>query len=108
LFKPAGHVDLLDRYGGTMEARREVGTLVRELRALLGEEARLRGARHEAARRLDLLRYQVSEIEAADLRPDEEAALDVERQVLANADRLAGLTDAAQMLLNGDAGELPG
>jgi DNA repair protein RecN (Recombination protein N) len=108
LFKPAGHVDLLDRYGGTMDARREVGALVRELRALLGEEARLRGARHEAARRLDLLRYQVSEIEAADLRPDEEAALDVERQVLANADRLAGLTNAVQILLNGDAAELPG
>ncbi|MGH2345820.1 MAG: DNA repair protein RecN, partial [Chloroflexota bacterium] len=57
---------------------------------------------------LDLLRYQVSEIEAADLRPDEEAALEAERQVLANADRLAGLTAAAQVLLNGDGGELLG
>jgi DNA repair protein RecN (Recombination protein N) len=109
LFKVAGHIELLDRFGDTLEARRDVGILVRELRALLAEEARLRAVRQDSARRLDLLRYQVSEIEAADLRPDEEATLDADRQVLANADRLATLANAAQTFLTGaDAGELPG
>ncbi|HXT33968.1 MAG TPA: DNA repair protein RecN [Chloroflexota bacterium] len=108
LFKVAGHVDLLDRYGGTFDARQGVAGLVRELRALRAEEARLRENRRDAARRLDLLRYQVDEIEAANLLPDEEAELEAERLVLANADRLVGLAAAARSLLSEGEDGLPG
>jgi DNA repair protein RecN (Recombination protein N) len=108
LFKVSGHVDLLDRYGGTLERRRAVATLVRQLRALRDEETRLRSTRQDAARRLDLLRYQVDEIEAARLRSGEEAEIEAERLVLANADRLASLAAAAQALLNEGARGEPG
>lgn len=108
LFKVSGHVDLLDRYGGTMEARQELAALVRELRTAQAEEQRLRDARRDAARRLDLLSYQVSEIEAANPRADEEADLEAERLVLANADRLAELANTAQSLLTESEGGLPG
>jgi DNA repair protein RecN (Recombination protein N) len=108
LFKVAGHVDLLDRYGGTFDARQSVAALVRELRALRAEGERLRENRRDAARRLDLLRYQIEEIEAANLLPDEEAELDAERLVLANADRLAGLAAAARSLLMEGEDGLPG
>jgi DNA repair protein RecN (Recombination protein N) len=107
LFKVAGHVDLLDRYGGTMERRRTVADLVHQLRRVQEEERRLREARRDAARRLDLLRYQVDEITAADLRPDEEAELEVERTVLANADRLANLAATAlEVLSEGERSEI--
>jgi DNA repair protein RecN (Recombination protein N) len=108
LFKVSGHVDLLDRYGGTLERRRSVAALVRQLRGLHDEESRLRSSRQDAARRLDLLRYQVDEIDAARLRSGEEAEIEAERVVLANADRLAGLAIAAQALLNEGARGEPG
>jgi DNA repair protein RecN (Recombination protein N) len=106
LFRVAGHLDLLDRYADTLAPREAVAALVHRLRALQSEEERLRASRQDAARRLDSLRYQLEEIEAAQLRPDEEAALEAERVVLANADRLASLGATAQALLSdGDRGE---
>jgi DNA repair protein RecN (Recombination protein N) len=100
LFKVAGHVDLLDRYGGTMPRRQQVASLVGRLRAVQLEEERLREARRDAARRLDLLQYQVDEITAADLRAGEEEELEAERTVLANADRLATLAHGALAYLS--------
>jgi DNA repair protein RecN (Recombination protein N) len=100
LFKVAGHVDLLDRFAGTLEQRRVVAALVHRLRAIEAEEARLRSSRHDAERRIGTLRFQIEEIEAAHLVEGEEAALEAERVVLANADRLATLGASAQALLS--------
>jgi DNA repair protein RecN (Recombination protein N) len=106
LFRVAGHVDLLDRYGGTLPRRATVATVVQQLRTVHQEETRLRASRRDAARRLEMLGYQVEEITGARLRPDEEADLEAERQVLANADRLASLAASASAALSeGDRGE---
>src|SRR5207245_3447077 len=51
--------------------------------------------RREAERRLDLLRFQVNEIESADLQPDEVEILTADRSRLANAERLQVLARAA-------------
>ena len=101
LFKVAGHVDLLDRYAGTGEQRRALAELVGRLRRVQAEEDRLREARRDAARRLDLLNYQVEEITAGSLRPEEEEEIEAERTVLANADRLATLANIVVALLSG-------
>ncbi len=100
LFRVAGHIDLLDRYAGTLEQRRAVAALVHRLRAVEAEAARLRASRQDAARRLDTLRYQLEEIEAAHLSASEETTLEAELVVLANADRLASLGAGAQALLS--------
>jgi DNA repair protein RecN (Recombination protein N) len=100
LFKVSGHVDLLDRYGGTMPRRQRVAESVGRLRAVQAEEERLRAARRDAARRLDLLQYQVQEIADANLRPGEEEEIEAERTVLANADRLATLAQGALAYLS--------
>jgi len=42
LFRPAGHVDLLDRFAGVLDQRRTVAALVRRLRAIEVEAERLR------------------------------------------------------------------
>jgi DNA repair protein RecN (Recombination protein N) len=106
LFKVAGHVDLLDRYGGTLPRRATVASLVQQLRAVEQEEARLRASRRDAARRLEMLGFQVEEITSARLRAEEEADLEAERLVLANADRLASLAaTAATALSEGERGE---
>src|SRR5690606_30680041 len=63
----------------------------------------------ELAHRMDLLRYQVEEITAPQLQPDEEAELERERLVLGNAERLARLAAETYQLLEGadDTGPAP-
>ncbi|MEW6515304.1 MAG: DNA repair protein RecN [candidate division FCPU426 bacterium] len=82
--------DLLDAWAGLMELRRELGTAYAALKA--SREARERLALDEAerTRRLDLLNYQVQEIDAAAVKPGENAVLQEERERLAHAERLLG------------------
>jgi DNA repair protein RecN (Recombination protein N) len=99
LMRVREHVDLLDRYGGLWPLRVQVADLVQRLRALRRELADLRRDERELARRVDLLQYQVGEIEAADLDPGEEEELAQERTRLANAEQLKELADEAYLVL---------
>ncbi len=103
LLRVREHLAFLDRYGDLEEWRAQVTAQVHALTRVRRElEALLRDER-ELARRADLLQYQVSEIEAAKLRPGEEAELSAERTRLANAEHLMDLTDQAyQALYEGD------
>ena len=103
LLRPEQHVFYLDRYAGTVELREQVAALVAEWRATRRELERLRRDEREIERRIELLRYQVEEIEAARLRPDEQQELEVERRRLANAERLGELSAAVHTALSGDA-----
>ena len=105
LFRVDEHLELLDRYAGNGPLRAELAALVGELRRLRRERDELQAAQADAARRLDLLRYQVDEITGAGLRPEEEEELVAEKRVLANAEKLAILAGGASDLLSGaDAG----
>ncbi|MCL6648531.1 MAG: DNA repair protein RecN [Chloroflexi bacterium] len=99
LFRPADQLDLLDRYAGVGELREEVACLASRLRQVQRERAALVADERELARRLDLLRYQVEEIQAANLKPGEEAALEAEHRVLAAAEKLTTLAAAASAAL---------
>jgi DNA repair protein RecN (Recombination protein N) len=55
----------------------------------------------ERARRVDLLQFQVNEIEAARISEDEESGLTSERAMLANAERLTEASAEAHVLLAG-------
>ena len=82
--------ELLDRFAGdpharTLAAYRDAHTAWRELaerRDRLADDAR------ERAREIDRLRYEVDEIDAAELDPDTDGRLDVELDRLAHADDL--------------------
>jgi DNA repair protein RecN (Recombination protein N) len=58
------------------------------------------------AQQLDLLRHQVHEITAAQLRPEEEAEVEAEHHRASNAARLLELSQAALNALDGDDGSL--
>jgi DNA repair protein RecN (Recombination protein N) len=103
LLRPEQHVYYLDRYAGTVDLRDQVAALVADWRASRRELDRLRRDEREIERRIELLRYQVDEIEAARLRPDEQQELEVERRRLANAERLGELSAAVHAALSGDA-----
>ncbi len=104
LLRPAQHLYLLDRYAGLEARRQEVQTLVRqlgrlrdEINALLVDEAAL-------ARRVDMLQYQIQEIQTANPRPEEENELQQERNRLVNAEKIAALATETQYLLDGEMG----
>jgi DNA repair protein RecN (Recombination protein N) len=93
LLKPAAQLQLLDRFAQTVPLREEFARKLEELRATQTALERSRSGARERMQRVDLLRYQIEEINRAGLQPGEEEELAAERARLANADRLA--TDAA-------------
>src|SRR5262245_37787448 len=72
LLSPAHQLTLLDRFAGVEELRDGVGDLVAKYRAAHAELERMNAAGRDRAQREDLLRFQVSELDAARLRPGEE------------------------------------
>ncbi|MEZ4771012.1 MAG: DNA repair protein RecN [Caldilineales bacterium] len=100
LMRPREHVTLLDRYAGTMGQREQVAENVRHLSAVRKELASLRRDQRELARRIDLLNFQVDEITAAALEPDEDETLESERRRLSNAEQLTRLAEAARSYLD--------
>ena len=99
LFRVREHVDILDRYGGLWQLRGCVADRVRQLVDVRRELDRLRSEEREHAQRVDFLRYQVEEIAAADLRPGEEHDLVLERDRVANAERILTLSENAYRTL---------
>jgi DNA repair protein RecN (Recombination protein N) len=74
----AAHRELLDRISGVYSAWRSTASELEELERSEQEKLRL----------LDLWSFQRKEIEAAALQPDEDAALENERRILQNVQRL--------------------
>lgn len=97
------HVDLLDRYAELGPSRARVAELAAQVRAVRRELGGLLHSERELAHRADLLQFQIGEIEAAALQPDEEKAVLEERLRLANAEQLADMVgEALHALEEGD------
>ncbi|NMA61526.1 MAG: AAA family ATPase, partial [Firmicutes bacterium] len=90
LLDPQEHGGLLDAYGGEehLVLLKEVRDLANKWSALQGEQNRLQRDERERNRRIDLLTFQVEEITKAQLEPEEDERLEVERSRLANLDRI--------------------
>ena len=102
------HQRFLDRYAGLDEQREALATQVRHLHRVRQELTSLRQDQQRLARRIDQLTFQVEEIQAANLQPDEEAELNVERNRLANAEQLSQLAgELYRLLIEGEGEEQP-
>jgi DNA repair protein RecN (Recombination protein N) len=88
LLRPQTQRDMLDEYAGLGEIRQEVGERARHVRDLRRRLQDLETGARDYIQRLDLLRFQVTEIEEAALQPGEELELVRQRDVLQNVDRL--------------------
>ena len=103
LLKAARQLDILDAYGGMEKQRANFAVLV-DLRAgLAAQKAELIVDEDAYARELDLLRFQVSEIESAQLKATEEEELEQAFQRATHSARLAELSAEARQLI--DSGE---
>ena len=102
LLNPAHHLSILDDYAQNAKLYQEYYVLYRslvkvkkELDAMITDEA-------EKQRRIDLLSYQVQEIEEAGLTAGEDQTLEARRKVLANASTIRDRVAKAHALLSGD------
>ncbi|MHB9146069.1 MAG: DNA repair protein RecN [Symbiobacteriia bacterium] len=95
------HRDLLDLFGGqpVLDHLTAVRRLTDDLSGVDRELAELGGDQRDRARHLDLLAFQIGEIDAAALRPEEEEELASSRRLLANAERLAQAGETAYTAL---------
>jgi len=89
------HLGYLDESLGAPGLVRDTARTAQELRRLLQEKRDLEAKEREREDRLDFIAYQLKEIEAAGLKPGEDEALLREREILKNAERIAGLVDKA-------------
>jgi DNA repair protein RecN (Recombination protein N) len=99
LLEPLSHLPLLDghaRLGPLVEAVANKWQTVRVAREQL-DRARMDG--RERAARLDLIGFQLNEIEKAGLRAGEDDELSTEKQVLANAERVQRLCEESYATL---------
>lgn len=101
LLKPDYHLLLLDAFADATEIRQQFSAAFERWRQLNEQLAQFDGQERDTAHRLDLLTYQVNEITSADLKPDEEEQLEEQQRLLANAERLSGITGGAYEALYG-------
>ncbi len=99
LFRVREHMDILDKYGGLWQLRTLVAERVRQLMEVCQVLDRLRTETQELAQRADFLKHQVGEIRAANLRLAEDEDLALERDRVANAERIIALSDHAYRAL---------
>jgi len=95
LLHPTRQLEVLDAHGGLIGDRESFAGLVRERDALLKSKAALIVDEETYVQQLDLLRFQVKEIRAAQLQPGEDGTVEEEFHRTANAARLIELSRAA-------------
>ncbi len=103
LVRPAMQRELLDHYGKLEPMTAEVARAHREWLALLNKVLEIESKLRDRDARIELLRFQDSELTALDLKAGEAAELAAESVRLANRGRLVeGTQVAAQVLYEGD------
>lgn len=117
LLHTSQHLRLLDSYALTAHADgrkqpvsellKSYGQTYKRLQAVRRDLEQIRQSERDAVRRTDMFTYQINEIEAARLLPDEEDDLRDERNRLANAEGLASLAQEALVALDEGSPEAP-
>ena len=101
LLNPAHHLGILDDYAQNRTVFQEYYTLYRELVRVKRELDALITDEAEKQRKIDLLQYQVQEIEDAGLTAGEEQTLENRRKVLSNASAIRDRLAQSYALLSG-------
>jgi DNA repair protein RecN (Recombination protein N) len=94
------HLGLLDRYTGSTDSLKSYQEIYEKLKRTQEELSRLRQLDLEAEQRKELLAFQVDEIEKAELQEGEDETLRESRNRLANAEKLADLSQNILVLLD--------
>lgn len=99
LLSPDKQLDLIDAYGALFPEREEVSRSYESLLMINQQIRDIRNREKDRAERLDMLDYQVREIDAAGLTAGEDEELAGAEKILGSAARLAELAHSAYGLL---------
>ncbi|WP_067728123.1 DNA repair protein RecN [Oceanobacillus damuensis] len=104
LMNSDNHLDFLDMYEPKLisKTKEEYTELYNKLDTLKKRYQKLNDNEQEMAHRLDLLEFQMSELEQANLTPDEDDLLEEERKSLANFERVHSALQDAYTALYGE------
>lgn len=95
------HLAYLDRFGRVDDALTRCAECYGTLRETRREIETLRMDEAEKARRVDMLRHQIDELERADLQEGEEEALLARRNILRSGEKFTAAIAKADLCLNG-------
>ena len=103
LFDEDNHLAFLDAFGDNEALRAEYSEKYDSVAKLRRQIDRMTMDAGEKLRRMETLKYQISEIEKADLEAGEDEHLEERRKILQNAEKLSnGMETAVECLYGGD------
>lgn len=102
LLSPENHIAYIDAFGGLEDCRREYQVLYEKILEVRNQLERVNRHDREKEHQVDLLTYQIGEIESAVLHPGEEEELLLKRDQIANAERIIRLLSQSKQLLDGE------
>lgn len=106
LLRTSEHIKLLDAYAGTKvrKAKETVTALLKKAKELRQRIDMIGGMGVDRERRLDILQFQIHEIEQANVQPEEDEKLKKERQQLLNGEKIANVYAYVSNCLANDEG----
>lgn len=106
LFDEANHLVFLDDFASNEDLRHSYFEKYEAVAALRREIQRMTMDESEKLRRMETLKYQIAEIEKAELEAGEDEVLEERRKLLQNAEKLSkGMDEAVESLYGGDESE---
>ena len=103
LFDEDNHLTFLDAFADNEAIRADYAEKYEAVSRLRREIDRISMDEGEKLRRMETLKFQIKEIEKAELQPGEDEELETRRKILQNAEKLSdGMDEAVECLYGGD------
>ncbi len=102
LLSPELHMTYIDSFGKLETLLEKYRQSYKRLRELQRQLRDLNTYENEKSRRMDLLRYQIEELEGANITPGERESLTESRDIARNSERISSAIEVVKGLLSGD------
>ena len=102
LLSPELHMTYIDSFGKLETLLEKYRQSYKRLRELQRQLRDLNTDENEKSRRMDLLRYQIEELERANITPGERESLTESRDIARNSERISSAIEVVKGLLSGD------
>lgn len=102
LLSPEKHVFYLDKFAKDDDILNKYNSLYSEAIKIKNALSEIKTDDALKERRIDLLKYQINEIESAELKPGEEEELRARKMKIANAEKITAAVSSAYSLICGD------
>lgn len=102
LLLPDNHIDYIDEFGELEPLLQSYQEKYRQIMEIKRQLDQVNKNDREKEHKVDLLNYQINEIESAQLEPGEEETLLLRREQIQNAEHIVQLIGRSKMLLDGE------